>query len=1137
MGNNVNASGRNLSSAKKALLEKWLRGRLTANGGSAPIPRRPPGEEAPPSFAQQRLWFLYRLEPESAAYNLPVALQLEGRLDLAALEKSLDEIVRRHEVLRTTFRSSDGQPLQRIAAAAATAVASWDLSGLSQSGRDAELRRLIEDMARRPFDLERGPLLRIGLARLDEDRRVLLFAVHHSVFDGWSASVLTGEFAALYRAFRAGLPSPLPEMSLQYADYAVWQRDRLESGELEQQSAYWRKQLAGAPPLLDLPTDYLRPSAQSYRGGMFRFRVSDELAQALRALGRRQDATLFMALLAAFEALLYRYSGQSDLCVGTPVANRTRKELEGLIGCFVNTLVLRTDLSGNPTFGEALMRVRETCLEAQTHEDVPFEKLVEEFRPERNPSYHPLIQVMFVLQNLPAEPLHLPDLEIKPLSVETRTSPFDLTLTFTERADGLDGSIEYSSDLFEEDTIVRFAGRYLRILECISADSEIHIDELPLLTEAERRQLTEWSGTTRLRFDQRELHGPFEAQAAHWPERTALVCGARRLSYGELNALADRLAFYLRTKGIGAEVRVGVCAERSVEAIVGILGILKAGGAYVPLDPAQPRERTAELLEDCGAALLLSQEHLAVRLPTGVEVVFLDAADWRPENQLPGSDLRSAVCGHRSPASDLRTAYLIYTSGSTGKPKGVVVSHANATASTAARFAFYPEPVKSFLLLSPFAFDSSVAGIFWTLGQGGCLCIPPEASLHEPGSLAGLIEREGVSHVLGLPSLYGLLLDEGAERMRTLRVAIVAGETCPPALVVRHCERLSGTRLYNEYGPTEGTVWSSACELRAADAASGKPIAIGRPIGDVRIHILDARLNPVAIGVPGEIYLGGAGVARGYHGRPELTASCFIPDPFATEPGGRLYRTGDRARFRSDGAIEFLGRVDHQVKIRGFRIEPGEIEVRLLLHPDVKEALVIAREDRPGDRRLVAYVVPVRGMQDGVEAGEHGRFSEILREFLKDALPDYMVPSVFVPLGELPRNANGKPDRRALPPPDIAGQFGHRQVEPRNPVEAGLAEIWAELLGLERVGVHDNFFELGGHSLSAVQAIVRIHEKFGIELGVSSLFDAPTIAKFALLMTQRQAEQHDAGELEALLRELERLPEGEAQPWSQDLQT
>jgi len=1131
MGNHNNASGRiNLSATKKALLEKRLHGHWAANGRPQAIPRRPPGEDAPLSFAQQRLWFLYRLQPESAAYNLPVALQLVGRLDRAALQKSLDEIVRRHEVLRTTFHSTDGEPLQRIAEASATVLASWDLSGLSESRCDSDLRRLIEDMARRPFDLERGPLLRVGLARLAEQRQVLLFTVHHSVFDGWSAGVLIGEFAALYRAFSAGLPSPLPEMSLQYADYAGWQRGRLESGELEAQSAYWLEQLKGAPPVLEFPTDYPRPAVQSYRGGMFRFRVPDGLAQALRTLGRRQDSTPFMLLLAAFKVLLYRYSGQSDLCVGTPVANRTRTELEGLIGCFVNTLVLRTDLSGNPTFDEALARVRETCLGAQTHQDLPFEKLVEEFRPERHLSHHPLIQVMFVLQNISEEPLHLPGLDIEPLSVETRTSPFDLTLTFTERADGLDGAIEYSADLFEEDTIVRLAAHYVRVLECIAADSEIRIDELPLLTEAERCRLIGWSGTTRLRPEESELHGPFEAQAARRPERSALVCGPQRLSYGQLNALAERLAVGLWERGVGADVRVGLCVERSVEAVVGILAILKAGGAYVPLDPAQPGERIAELLNDCGAALLLTQEHLAARLPAGMNVLFLDKIDSDPEEKNPFSLLRPA-------ASDLRSAYLIYTSGSTGKPKGVVISHRNAVASTAARFAFYPEPVESFLLLSPFAFDSSVAGIFWTLSQGGCLCIPPEGGQHDPKALAGLIDREGVSHLLGLPSLYGLLLDEGAERLRTLRAAIVAGEACPPALVAKHCERLPGTRLYNEYGPTEGTVWSSACEIRAADAVSGKPIAIGNPIANVRIHILDARLNPTPIGVPGEIYLGGAGVARGYHGRPELTAACFIPDPFAEEAGERLYRTGDRARFRPDGALEFLGRVDHQVKIRGFRIEPGEIESRLLLHPDVRDALVIAREDSPGDQRLVAYVVFSSGKKDGRDESEHRPVLETLRGFLKETLPDYIIPSAFVLLDELPRTPNGKADRNALPSPDIAEQFAHRYVEARNPIEAGVAEIWAELLGIERVGVHDNFFELGGHSLSAVQAIVRIQDRFGIELSVTCLFEAPTVSGLALLIARRQVEQHDADELDAMLRELERLPEDEAQRLSAGLHT
>lgn len=1127
MRNDRNASPRSsgLSTAKQILLEKRLQGRSAVGHKPPGIARRSPGGQSPVSFAQQRLWFLHRLEPDSAAYNLPVALQLDGRLDVEALQRSLDEIVRRHEVLRTTFDSVDGQPLQRIAPESTVTLVHSNLSHFSEQCRDEELRRLIEDMAQRPFDLERGPLLRVGLARLAPERQVLLFTVHHSIFDGWSAGVLTREFAALYRVYSAGLPSPLPDMSLQYADYAAWQRGWLESGEIEKQLAYWREQLEGAPPLLELPTDYPRVAVQSYRGGMLRFQVQNPLAQALPVIGRAHDATLFMVLLAAFQVLLYRHSGQSDLCVGTPMANRTRTELEGLIGCFVNTLVLRTDFSGNPMFSQALARVRETCLGAQTRQDVPFEKLVEEFRPERNLSHHPLIQVMFVLQSVPEEPMHLPGIDIKPIPVETRTSPFDLTLTFTERADGLNGSIEYSADLFEEDTIVRLADRYLQILRRIAGDSRIRVDELPLLSEAEHRQLTEWNGRTPLRPDERELQGAFEAIAEHQPERIALVHGARRLSYGELNALADDLAIHLRTLGVGAEVHVGVCAERSVEAVVGILGTLKAGGTYVPLDPAHPAERIADLVEDSNAAILLTQKSLAARLPAGIEVLFLDEANWNPDRQ--------ASCTALTPeASALRSAYIIYTSGSTGKPKGVVVSHANAVASTDARFCFYPEPPEGFLLLSPFAFDSSVAGIFWTLSHGGRLFIPREGELLDPAALAACIKREGITHLLGLPSLYGLLLDQAPELSGSLRAAIVAGETCPPALVAMHRGRLPNTRLYNEYGPTEATVWTSVYDTDAADAASGKTISIGRPIAGATVYLLDARLDPVPIGVPGELYIGGNGVARGYHRRPDLTAERFIPDPFLESDAGRMYRTGDRARFRSDGTLEFLGRVDHQVKVRGFRIELEEIEARLRLHPHVKEALAVVREDRQGESRLVAYVVIAKAVPGTEEEGRPAVME--LRQFLAIVLPDYMIPSVIVPLDALPLTPNGKPDRRALPAPDPAGQFAHRDAPPGTALEKQLTEIWQELLGVERVGIHDNFFDLGGHSLSAVQAIVRIQNRLGFDVSVAELFDAPTVSELARILAGRQTEED--GDVDALLRELEQLPEDERQRLLRELE-
>jgi myxalamid-type nonribosomal peptide synthetase MxaA len=1077
-----------LSAAKRALLEKHLRGERAAGTGTPAIARRPDGP-APLSFSQQRLWFLDQLDAGQIAYNIPTALRLTGRLEVPVLERAVNEIIRRHEILRTRFGTAGGQPVQIVAPELRLAVGIHDLTGLRESGREAEVVRRAREDGDRPFDLAQGPLLRINLLCLGEQDYVLLFTLHHIVSDGWSAGILFGEFAALYRAFREGQPSPLPDLALQYGDFAHSQRHWLQGGYLERQLAYWRKQLEGAPPLLELPTDHPRPAVPTGRGATHLFRLPPQLAERLRELSREQGVTLFVTLVSAFDVLLHRYSGHRDICLGVAVANRTRPELDGLIGLFVNMLVLRADLSGNPRFTELLGRMQAVSLGAQEHQDLPFEKLIEELNPVRDRSYSPFFQVVLVLHNLPARAFEIPDLTVRRMEVDFGTAKSDLTLHITED-DGFEVAFEYSTDLFEYATIERMAGHFATLLEGIADRPEARLGELPLLTAAERHGLAEWSGTARRFPDEACLHELFEQRAAEQPDRPALVCGETALTYGELNERADALARHLRARGVGPETRVGLCLERSAEAIVGIFAILKAGGAYVPLDPASPPERIAELLADCGAALLVTQERLAARWPAGVEILCLDqAGDWRSETGGEGN--RPSFLQPES------AAYLIYTSGSTGQPKGVVASHRNAVASTAARFGFYPEAPDGFLMVSPFAFDSSVAGIFWTLSRGGRLCLPPEGCPQDPMALAEIIRRERPSHLLCLPSLYGLLLEcAGSGPLDSLRAVIVAGETCPPNLAAEHYRRLPETRLYNEYGPTEGTVWSSVYEILPADAASGAAVPIGRPIPGARLYILDGGLNPAPVGVPGELYVGGAGVARGYHGRPALTAERFVPDPFGASPGARLYRTGDRVRWRPDGQLEFLGRIDHQVKIRGFRIEPGEIEARLLLHPAVKEAAVIAREDRPGDPRLVAYCV--LSATEGRDA-----MPEILREFLKTTLPDYMVPAAFVALERLPLTPNGKLDRKALPAPDIAGQFAQRYAAPRNDLETRLARLWAELLKIERVGIHDNFFDLGGHSLAAVQLIVRLRERFGGGLSVASLFEAPTVAELAARMARQ----------------------------------
>jgi myxalamid-type nonribosomal peptide synthetase MxaA len=1076
---------------------------LLAEEGYAParspaIPRRSERGEPPPlSFAQQRLWFLQQLEPDSAFYNLSAALRLKGRLDLAALDRAIGEIVRRHEVLRTRFPAPDGEPRQVIAAKLALEIPVIDLSGSPAEGREAAAEALAHEEALRPFDLARGPLLRAKLLHLGPwgeagADHILLFTLHHAIADGWSIDVLIREFAALYRAFGAGRPSPLPEPPIQYADYALWQRDELRGAALDGLLDYWRGQLDGAPALLELPTDRPRPPARSFRGRIHGFTLPKDLAGSLQALARREGATLFMVLLAAYAVLLRRHGGEDDLCVGTPVAGRSRVELENLIGCFVNTLALRVRLAGDPPFAELLARVREQVLGAQNHQDLPFEKLVEVLQPARNPSYSPLFQVMFVLQNTPSTDLELPGLEASQVGIDTHTAQYDLTLLMTERDGGLDGEFEYSTDLFDEDTVVRLARRFRTLLAGIVANPGTRLADLPLLDAAERRQVLEdWNATARPYPRAARLHELFEAQAARTPDALALVHGDQRLSYLDLNARANRLAHALGARGVGPEDRVALCLERSPELAVGILGILKAGGAYVPLDPAYPKARLAAALADSGAVLLVTEERLAAALPTGIPALLLDR---------DASDLAGRPDHDPPPVGDAENpAYVIYTSGSTGTPKGVVVSHRNAVHSTLARHAWYPEPVRGFLLLSSVAFDSSVAGIFWTLSQGGALCLPAEDRYRDVLALAGLIARERLTHLLCLPSLHALLLEYAAAgRLASLRAAIVAGEACSPAVVAKHRERLPHARLYNEYGPTEASVWCTACRLDGPAADPARPVPIGRPIPNTQVYLLDARLNPVPVGVPGELYVGGEGVTRGYLHRPELTAERFVPNPWAEPAGGRLYRTGDWCRHRADGEIEFLGRVDHQVKLRGFRIEPGEIEARLRRHPGVLDAAVVVRADTPGLERLVAYVASTE---------EPPPAPESLRNFVAETLPDYMVPAACVVLDRLPLTPNGKLDRKALPAPDAGfpGAPNRPEVAPRTPLEAQLAGLWRDLLSLDRVGVRDDFFELGGHSLLAVRLAARVRKTFEVDLPLAKLVERPCIEAQAVLIEQARA--------------------------------
>jgi amino acid adenylation domain-containing protein len=1026
-------------------------------------------EPAPLSFSQQRLWFLERLQPGGHGYNVPAALRLEGALDAPALERALAEVVRRHDVLRTTFGERGERPVQVV----------WPADAFpfrleaSEPPPEAVWSRVAEE-AWRPFDLERGPLFRAHLFRLDEREHVLVTTAHHAVFDGWSGGVLAQELAALYVAFSAGEPSPLPELALQYADYARWQHEWLRGPVLEAQVAHWRAKLEGVP-VLELPTDRPRPPVQAHRGAVHRFELPEALAAAVRALARRESATPYMVLLAAFHALLARWTGQDDGVVGTPIANRTRREVEPLIGFFANTLALRGDTSGDPAFRALVRRVREGALDAYAHQDLPFEKLVEELRVERDLSRNPLVQAMFVLQTVGMELPALAGVEVSAVELGADSARLDLVVALRETPEGLEGMAEYDVDLFDAATIARLMGHFHLLLEGACADPALPLSALPLLGAGERRALLEeWNATGAAYPEDACIHTLFEAQAARTPEAVALVFEGERVTYAELDARANRLARHLAARGVGPETRVGVALERSVELLVGLLGVLKAGGAYVPLDPGEPR--LAWLLADAAVPVLLAQARLLGALPAhDAAVVCLDEG-W-PEIARESPEPLAVE------SSPDRLAYVIYTSGSTGRPKGVMNAHrgvCNRLLWMQGRYALAPGD--RVLQKTPVSFDVSVWELFWPLLAGATLVVARPGGHREPAYLAGLIEAEEVGVAHFVPSMLQAFLDEpAAERCTSLRHVVCSGEALPPALQERFFARLGGARLHNLYGPTEAAVDVTAWECRAGT----ETVPIGAPIANTRAYVLEPGGGPAPVGVPGELFLGGVQVARGYLGRPALTAERFVPDPFGGA-GARLYRTGDRARWRPDGVLEFLGRLDFQVKIRGFRVEPGEVEAALLAHPAVREAVVAARGDGPGGPRLVAWVV-------GADAPPE---PASLRAFLRERLPEHMVPAAFVALEALPLTASGKLDRRALPAPEPDARPDGAFAAPGSALQEAISAAWREVLGVERVGVEDNFFDLGGHSL-LIPRLARLLRPSIPGLTMVSLFRYPTILSLA----------------------------------------
>ncbi|HTG34807.1 MAG TPA: amino acid adenylation domain-containing protein, partial [Thermoanaerobaculia bacterium] len=1065
--------------AELARAVEEARGRQT-HGSSAPPPLAPVARDRPLrlSFSQQRLWFLDQLEPGSSAYNVPRSFRLSGELDVTAFRSALGALIRRHEVLRTTFPAAGGVPLQVVHPAAPPALSVIDLTALDPAGREVEARRLADLEARQPFDLAAGPLLRPRLLRLTAADHVALLTLHHIVSDGWSSGVLIGDLARLYRSFAEGVPAELPDLPVQYVDYAEWQRGWLNGGILEAELAFWRERLAGVPRLLELPTDRPRPMILGDAGGGKLFRLPPELTRSLRDLARREGSTLFMSLAAGFSSLLSRYSGQERFALGTPVAGRTRIELEELIGFFVNTLVLPLDLSGGPSFLDLLERVRAGVLDAHAHQDLPFERIVEELQPERSLSHSPLFQVVLVLQNAPRETLDLPGLSLRQFGSDRRTSKFDLTLILSEQAEGLAGLLEYNAALFDPATVARLAGHFQSALEAAVAAPERAVSSLPLLGAGERHQVqVEWNDRRSDIPGERCVHELFEREAERRADRVAVTSGDVALSYGELNAMANRLAHRLRRLGVGPEVPVALCAERSAELIIGLLAVLKAGGYFVPLDPRAPAERLALLLEDIGAPVVLTQGSLAGSLPQVAASVFLDKpGDWGEEST------DNPVSG----AVSRNLAYVMYTSGSTGRPKGVAVEHRSVVRLVRGNdFAVFGEE-EVFLQLAPLAFDASTLEVWGPLLNGGRLVVMAAgvAGLDELGEV---LRREGVSTLWLTAGLFHQMVEHNLENLAGVRQLLAGGDVLSPSHVRRLRRELPGLRLINGYGPTEGTTFTCCYPVDDAEALETS-VPIGRPIRNTTVHVLSRELLAQPVGVPGELYTGGWGLARGYLGRPELTAERFVPNP-SGPPGDRLYRTGDQARALRDGTIEFLGRLDQQVKIRGFRVELGEIEAVLLAHPAVLAAAATVRQDARGDKTLVGYVVPRE--PSGFALAE-------VQGDLRDRLPEYMVPSSWVLLDTLPLNPNGKVDRRALPAPAAAEAVrGAEAAAFRTLTEELLAAVWCEVLGRERVDPEDDFFSLGGHSLLATQLVSRIRSLFAVELPLRAVFEAPVLSELA----------------------------------------
>jgi amino acid adenylation domain-containing protein len=1078
-----------LSPTRQLLLEKRLRGENNVVSKLPQIASLPRPQRLPLSYAQQRLWLLAQMGA-SEAYHIFNGWRLKGALDREALRRGLDRIVARHEALRTTFVFLEGEPVQCVKSAAESRfhLVEYDLS----EGCDAqrELDGLVREEAATGFDLEGGPLIRGRLIRIGEEEHALLITMHHIVSDGWSLGVIFRELAVLHAAFVAGGESPLPPLPIRFSDYAWWERDNLQGETLEKPLAYWRDQLAGATALA-LPTDHPHSSEGSARGATQTRHFPAEIVRELRNLSQREGATLFMTLLAAFQTLLHRYTGQDDIVVGSCVAGRPHLELEKIAGFFVNTIVLRTDTGGQPTFRELLRRTRETVLGAMAHQDLPFEKIVEGLRPDRSPARNPFFQVMFVLQSAASFPPDAGAWRMEGLDFDNGTAKFDLTFSLAENAaGGLGLSLEYRTDLFEGATIARLLDHYQNLLTAAAATPDLPVTDLSLLAPAERRQLLEtWSGRRTDYPRDASIGALFREQAKLNPDAPAITGHAVRLTYREVEEKSNRLAHHLRRLGAGPGGLVALCLERTPHVAVTLLAILKTGAAYVSLDPAYPSARLGLMIADSRPVALVTQEHLRPTLDAALAAGV--PADARPtilslEAGGPEIDREPAIAPEVAVPADA-TAYVCYTSGSTGRPKGVCVPHRGVVRLVRGTDFMDFGPGETFLQFAPVAFDASTLEIWGPLLNGGRLAVFPPG-LPSLTELADFVRQQGVTTLFLTTGLFHQMMDEPADRLTGLHQLATGGEVLSPVHAARARAQLPHVRLVNAYGPTENSTITTAATV-VAPPAPGAAVPIGRPIANTTVYVLDARLAPVPVGVPGELFTGGDGLASGYLNRPDLTAERFIPHPFDPAPGARLYRTGDLVRWRPDGSLDFLGRADRQVKLRGFRLEMGEIETVLAQQPAVAQALVTVDTPAGREPRLVAYVTG----RDGALPDPAEVRSQLLRH-----LPDFMVPAVIVPLAEIPLKPSGKVDHAALPAPDQGAAAGRPPpVAPRSPIEQALATIWENILHVSPVGVHDSFFELGGHSMAGVRLFAQIEREFGRRLPLASLFESPTIAQLA----------------------------------------